>query len=75
MPLGNGNSRLRWDPRTCTPRTGLAIKTVEDKPPTAYVEWRPGRLLIIDNFRVLHRRPAVHGQTKRVLERTYVWDH
>jgi alpha-ketoglutarate-dependent taurine dioxygenase len=73
-PLGPGTMRLRWDPRICTPRSGLAIGEVEGQTPTSRVEWQPGRLLVIDNFRVMHRRPAVHGQSKRILERTYAWD-
>ncbi|TDC47633.1 hypothetical protein E1258_28465 [Micromonospora sp. KC207] len=73
-PLGPGRMRLRWDPRICTPRYGLAIDEIEGQTPTARVEWQPGRLLVIDNFRVMHRRPAVHGQLKRILERTYAWE-
>ncbi|WP_144127755.1 TauD/TfdA family dioxygenase [Catellatospora sichuanensis] len=74
VPLGDGRLRLRWDPRICTPRTGLTVDEVEGHVPTARVEWQPGRLLVVDNFRIMHRRPAVHGQTKRLLERTYAWD-
>ncbi|MEU7802441.1 hypothetical protein AB0B10_24580 [Micromonospora arborensis] len=74
MPDQGGGSRLRWDPRTCTPQTGLTIEEVEKKSPSACVEWVVGRLLVIDNFKLLHRRPAVQGQGRRMLERTYVWD-
>jgi len=74
VPLGNGRTRLPWDPRTCTPRTGLAVDDVEGLPATTRIEWQPGRLLIIDNLRVMHRRPAVQELTKRVLERFYVWN-
>ncbi|MGV9764944.1 hypothetical protein [Micromonospora tulbaghiae] len=38
------------------------------------IEWDVGRLLVVDNFKLLHRRPAVQEQGKRLLERTYVWD-
>ena len=74
VPLSDGNFRLRWDPRTCTPRTGLAIEDVEGSAPTVHIEWFAERLLVIDNYKVLHRRPAIHRQTNRLLERTYVWE-
>ena len=72
--LPDGGTRLRWDPRICKPQRGLKIEDVELQAPTVRVEWKPERLLVIDNFRALHRRPAVQGQTARILERTYVWD-
>lgn len=67
----NGRWRIRWDPRTCTPRVGLSLHEVDVQPTTAVVEWREGRVLILDNTRLLHRRPTVAAG--RVLERTYVW--
>ena len=74
VTLGDGRMRVRWDPRTCTPRTGLTVDIVQCQVPTVRVEWQVGQLLVIDNFRVMHRRPAVHGQTRRLLERPYAWD-
>jgi alpha-ketoglutarate-dependent taurine dioxygenase len=74
VPVPAGGFRLRWDPRTCTPRTGLAVEDIEERSPTVRIEWAVNRLLVVDNFRVLHRRPAVQGQGKRVLVRTYAWD-
>jgi Taurine catabolism dioxygenase TauD, TfdA family len=65
--------RVRWDPRTCTPRTGIAIEDVERRSPTERIAWNIGRMLVVDNFQILHRRPAVE-KGKRMLERTYVWD-
>jgi alpha-ketoglutarate-dependent taurine dioxygenase len=40
--------------------------------PDEVVEWTEGLVLILDNHRILHRRPEVtmHG---RILERTYIW--
>jgi alpha-ketoglutarate-dependent taurine dioxygenase len=70
-----GRWRLRWDPRTCTPQAGITIEEMEQQVPTSIVEWQQGQLLIMDNTRLLHRRPAVDGQSERVLERTYVWDN
>lgn len=72
VPYGDG-WRLRWDPRICEPVRGLAVQEVASCEPTARVTWRPGRVLVIDNYRLLHRRPAVSGEERRVLERTYVW--
>lgn len=66
-----GRWRIRWDPRTCTPRTGLSVDDVNAQRPTVVIEWREGRVLVLDNTRLLHRRPAVTAG--RVLERIYVW--
>jgi hypothetical protein len=70
----DGRLRLRWDPRTCTPRTGLTVEEMEQQSSTVTVEWREDLLLIVDNARLLHRRPAVDERMDRVLERTYVWE-
>jgi len=64
---------FRWDPRTCSPRTGLTIEEMEQREPTEVITWKEGQLLILDNARILHRRPAVNPGMKRVLERVYVW--
>jgi alpha-ketoglutarate-dependent taurine dioxygenase len=69
----DGVDRVRWDVRTCPPVTGLKMTHVEQKPASALVEWQVGRLLIIDNARVLHRRPSVAEAGERRIERTYVW--
>lgn len=66
--------RFRWDPRTCQPRAGLTVAEMERQLPTTTIQWKQGRLLIIDNARLLHRRPAVSGKAERLLERIYVWD-
>lgn len=71
--LPDRSYRLRWDPRTCVPRTGLTVDQIERQVASARIEWRQGGLLVIDNSRVLHRRPAVERRVKRILERTYVW--
>lgn len=71
----DGGLRLRWDPRICIPKTGISIAEVEQKPPTAVVQWREDLLLIVDNTRLLHRRPPVDGRAVRELERTYVWKY
>ncbi|MEV5010984.1 TauD/TfdA family dioxygenase [Streptomyces sp. NPDC055692] len=65
--------RLRWDPRTCKPLSGVSIEEIERYPPSTRVDWQEGRLLLIDNFRMLHRRPEVSESGTRILERIYVW--
>jgi alpha-ketoglutarate-dependent taurine dioxygenase len=72
MPAEDG-VRLRWDPRICTPLTGTLLEEVDRHAPSVEVPWRVGRLLVVDNFRLLHRRPTVSGIAERILERTYVW--
>ncbi|WP_440065595.1 hypothetical protein [Streptosporangium sp. OZ121] len=66
-----GRWRVRWDPRTCDPRIGLSLDEVEAQDATTIIEWREGRIVVLDNARLLHRRPTVPAG--RVLERTYVW--
>jgi Taurine catabolism dioxygenase TauD, TfdA family len=64
--------RLRWDPRTCRSDSPGLVSDIEGTPPTAMIRWQLGMTLVVDNFRLLHRRPAVDAATRRVLERTYV---
>lgn len=65
--------RLRWDPRTCTPQPAAIAAELAAADATATVEWHPDRVLVFDNHRLLHRRPAVPASSIRVLERTYIW--
>ncbi|MBO2461467.1 TauD/TfdA family dioxygenase [Actinomadura violacea] len=71
---GDGRWRLRWDPRTCVPRAGVTIDEVSARAPTGTVQWHEGRIAIVDNHRLMHRRPPVPRESERVLERTYFWD-
>ncbi|WP_170201790.1 TauD/TfdA family dioxygenase [Actinocorallia herbida] len=73
VTLPDGELRLRWDPRICTPRMGITVEDVEEQAATTHVNWHPERMLILDNFRMLHRRPPVPDGVNRILERTYVW--
>ncbi|MFF9601717.1 hypothetical protein ACF1GY_05485 [Streptomyces sp. NPDC014684] len=70
----HGSCRVRWDPRIAVPQGGLSIEDVDREPATAQVDWSENRILILDNSRLLHRRPAVRGSGERILERTYLWD-
>lgn len=65
--------RLRWDPRTCRSRSTAVARDVAAALPTSVVTWELGITLVIDNYKLLHRRPAVTAAAQRLLERTYVW--
>jgi len=65
--------RLRWDPRTCRSRSTAVAQDVALAMPSSIVIWELGITLVIDNYKLLHRRPAVSAASQRVLERTYVW--
>lgn len=67
--------RLRWDPRICAPRGAVSVRFMEEQSATSVIEWQAQRLLIIDNTRLLHRRPSVNARVERVLERTYLWEN
>lgn len=69
----SGTERVRWDPRTCRPRDVMILHDIASTYPTATIEWQVGRTLIVDNHRLLHRRPAVAPGEDRVLARTYIW--
>ena len=71
MPIHDFH-RLRWDPRTCRSDSPGLVSDLETTAPTVIIGWQLGMTLVVDNFRLLHRRPAVDAATRRVLERTYV---
>ena len=66
-------SRIRWDESKCRPNRVDIGKTVRQLRPTAHVAWHESQILVIDNARLLHRRPAV-ADRHRVIERIYVWE-
>lgn len=74
VPIKDGQKKVRWDPRACEPITGVAIEEIDQLPSTVRIDWEEGRFLLIDNRRVLHRRPAVAQGSARMLERTYFWE-
>lgn len=67
--------RLVWDPRVCEVLSSdrLAMKLQQLEPSYAH-HWRSGELLLIDNKRVMHRRPSVERRGQRVLRRVYLYD-
>lgn len=71
-PIGGGGVRLRWDPRVCETNDPLLEEMLRDAAPTAVCEWTAKRILVVDNWRVLHRRPEVEPMRERRLVRTYV---
>lgn len=69
-----GSVRYRWDPRSCEPLKRVGRESVPPliaaAGPDHRVRWRAGRTLVVDNWRMLHRRPAVVDASRR-LERLY----
>src|SRR5215813_853252 len=58
VPMKDGY-RIRWDSRTCQSRSRAVAQEVAMAAPTATIWWRLDLTLVIDNYRLLHRRPAV----------------
>jgi alpha-ketoglutarate-dependent taurine dioxygenase len=57
----NGIICAKWDPLRATPtgkRAAEFLSEVPAAPPTAVHHWQPSDVLIIDNWRCLHRRSA-----------------
>ncbi|MDP9821052.1 TauD/TfdA family dioxygenase [Nocardioides massiliensis] len=71
----NGVRCLRWDPRVCVVKDTELSHLIGQQPPTVLCEWAAGRVVIVDNWRLLHRRPAVDPGAARTLLRTYVRTH
>lgn len=70
----DGQPILRWDERVCTVARGLKDLAflLDGCEPTAVIEgWGDGRVLVFDNWKLLHRRPAVSHPTRR-LWRSYL---
>lgn len=71
---GTAGWRLRWDPRTCQPTGELTLQEMASQAPTVAISWRVWRTLVVDNSRILHRRPAVTEASTRLLRRVHVWE-
>jgi alpha-ketoglutarate-dependent taurine dioxygenase len=52
----------------------MTIEDMARQVATSDVTWRPGRTVIVDNSRLLHRRPAVDETTTRLLRRVHIWE-
>ena len=72
LPRDGGIGVVRWDPLKCSPNVPKTNQIVGDCRPTDRIEWHQDLLLVLDNRRMLHRRPAITEGT-RELERQYVW--
>ena len=78
---------IRWDPCTMSPYGPLAteiainafgnFQTLLDKKAVKIIWKSPQDILVVDNWRMLHSRPAIpKSMTKRTLERVLVeWSH
>lgn len=75
--LTEGRQFLRFDPGCMQPMTRGA-RVLMNKicgrriDPTVRIDWRPGLAVVIDNWRMLHRRQDAHGAQDRVLLRASV---
>ena len=69
-----GGSLMRWDPRACPVAAGpRGVESLMAELPTEFeVGWDHRRTMIIDNWRVLHRRPHVPEVAQRGLRRWYL---
>lgn len=75
--LGRKQKFVRYDPGCMQPVTMGArtlMRTLLGKKvePTVRINWRPGLAVIIDNWRMLHRRLDAHGAQDRLLLRISV---
>lgn len=69
----NGETLVRWDPR-CLEADERNLREVDESiafSSVESIEWLPGELLIVDNWRMLHRRTAVDPSENRRIWRAY----
>lgn len=75
--LTSGRPVVRWDVRVAAPpktQLGELVSSgLRASRPTRTIAWQPGRAVVIDNRRTLHRRPVVPTGVERELERLYVY--
>lgn len=69
----SGRSRIRWDESKSIPNRPEAKEAIRCLQPSQLIPWHEGQIVILDNRRCLHRRPALNDD-QRVIERTYVWE-
>lgn len=70
MRTSTGHERLRWDSRAQVRGDESVAASIGSLTPSAAIKWEMGRVAVIDNYRLLHRRPAV--TVGRRLLRTYI---
>ncbi len=70
MSAPTGYERLRWDPRAKVRGDESVVAEIAAMGPTATIHWEIGRLAVINNHRLLHRRPS--ATLGRRLFRTYI---
>lgn len=65
---------LRWDARSCSVAAGPAsvAAAIASLTATAQADWTSPTTVVIDNWKVLHRRPAVPCTDIRGLRRWYI---
>lgn len=71
----SGERLYRWDERIFAPGSDRArevSRLLSEVTPSRTVTWQPGRLVIFNNWRFLHRRSAVRMNEKRSIWRAYV---
>ncbi|GLU91293.1 TauD/TfdA family dioxygenase [Agromyces sp. NBRC 114283] len=71
-PVGGGAYKIRWDPRIGRVDSGTLEARIEALPVTFRVPWTEGATVIVDNHRLLHRRPEVEAGKRRLLTREYI---
>lgn len=69
-----GHDLLRWDARTCSVAAGprKVEAAIASLAVNAQIDWMSPATVVIDNWQVLHRRPAVPCSDVRGLRRWYV---
>lgn len=71
MNVTDDLTRVRWDPRAC-PSGDLELEAqVEAERATGHVTWAGDTWVVLDNFRLLHRRPSAVADPSRELRRYY----
>lgn len=73
--LDQRSGRLRYDPACMSPTSSAGSRmaqAISSRQATTAVEWKRGRILILDNWRMLHRRQDASDAADRVLARVYV---
>lgn len=61
---------VRWNPDSLEVASpGLNAECSEEWQSTQSIIWQPSTIAVLDNWRMLHRRPPVNGEVRRALVR------